>query len=85
MKEKLELLVERLADPDSFQRDNALTQLKTEVCGATITMTSVPKPLKFLSPHYIKMIEVYNASRSEAQKVSLLAARVNLIINQKFG
>ena len=50
MKEKLELLVERLADRDKAQRVNALDQLKQEISGATATMTSVPKPLKFLSP-----------------------------------
>ena len=52
MKEKLDLLVERLADRDYAQRDNALKLLKTEIAGATRTLTSVPKPLKFLSPHY---------------------------------
>lgn len=31
---------------------NALDQLKIEISGATKTMTSVPKPLKFLSPSY---------------------------------
>lgn len=52
MKEKLELLVERLTDRDVAQRVNALDQLKLEISGATSTMTSVPKPLKFLSPIY---------------------------------
>lgn len=52
LKEKLELLVERLTDRDVAQRVNALDQLKLEISGATSTMTSVPKPLKFLSPIY---------------------------------
>ena len=50
MKEKLELLVERLTDREKAQRVHALDQLKLEIAGATKTLTSVPKPLKFLSP-----------------------------------
>ena len=70
MKEKLELLVERLADREFAQRDNALTILKQEVAGATKTMTSVPKPLKFLSPHFNKMKTDYEQAEDDALKVS---------------
>jgi 26S proteasome regulatory subunit N1 len=52
LKEKLELLLERLTDRDHFQRVHALTEISKEVQGATSTITSVPKPLKFLSEHY---------------------------------
>ena len=52
LKEKLELLIERLTDRDMAQKVFALKELKTEISGATSSMTSVPKPLKFLSPHY---------------------------------
>ena len=52
LKEKLELLVERLSDASKAQRENAMAQLQEEIRGATKTMTSVPKPLKFLTPLY---------------------------------
>jgi 26S proteasome regulatory subunit N1 len=35
--------------------------IKTEVAGATSSMTSVPKPLKFLTPLYQKLTEIYAA------------------------
>ena len=37
----------------------ALEMIKDEVCGATTSMTSVPKPLKFLTPLYEKLTEIY--------------------------
>ena len=33
--------------------------IKTEVAGATSSMTSVPKPLKFMTPLYGKLTECY--------------------------
>ena len=35
--------------------------IKDEVAGATSSMTSVPKPLKFMTPLYEKLVEAYNA------------------------
>ena len=61
MKEKLDLLVERLTDREKAQRAHALDQLKLEISGATKTMTSVPKPLKFLSPKYAEVKAAYEA------------------------
>ena len=60
MKEKLEILNERLRDADPAQRVHALSEIKKEVAGATSSMTSVPKPLKFLSKHYKAMRDYYN-------------------------
>ena len=45
--------------------------IKTEITEATTSMTSVPKPLKFLTPQYAKLVEAYkNYSGSDAFKVS---------------
>ncbi len=52
LKEGLELAVERLKDPDEGVQKMALTHLTTEIRSATSSMTSVPKPLKFLRQHY---------------------------------
>jgi 26S proteasome regulatory subunit N1 len=70
LKEKLDLLYERLSDADQAQRLYALSEIKKEVSGATSSMTSVPKPLKFLSKHYPGLKEVYNATPSSDYKVS---------------
>ena len=70
LKEKLELLVERLTDRDQAQRTNAVDQLKVEITGATSTMTSVPKPLKFLSPQYAAIKAAYEAQTDASLKVS---------------
>ena len=60
MKDKLELCVERLSDKESGLRTNAIEMIKSEVAGATSSMSSVPKPLKFLTPLYEKLVETYN-------------------------
>jgi len=59
LKEKLELCSERLSDKDAGLKKQALEMIKTEVVGATTSMTSVPKPLKFLSPLYSKLTDAY--------------------------
>jgi len=38
--------------------------IQTEVAGATSSMTSVPKPLKFLTPLYSTMTKTYDAHPS---------------------
>ena len=69
LKEKLELLVERLTDREQAQRVHALDQLKLEISGATKTMTSVPKPLKFLSPKFAEIKAAYEAQTDATLKV----------------
>lgn len=61
LQEKLELCVERLSDKDAGLRQTALDMIKAEVAGATSSMTAVPKPLKFLTPLYKKLTEIYEA------------------------
>ena len=34
--------------------------IKTEVAGATSSMSSVPKPLKFMVPMYERLTETYS-------------------------
>lgn len=52
LQEGLELAVERSQDPDPSVQLMALEHLRKEIRAATSSMTSVPKPLKFLRPHY---------------------------------
>jgi 26S proteasome regulatory subunit N1 len=52
LKQQLELYVERVQDGDPAIQKMALEAMRQEIRTATSSMTSVPKPLKFLRPHY---------------------------------
>ncbi|XP_078180193.1 26S proteasome non-ATPase regulatory subunit 2 homolog A-like isoform X2 [Carex rostrata] len=52
LKQQLELYVERVQDTDPGVQKLALESMRQEIRSATSSMTSVPKPLKFLRPHY---------------------------------
>mmetsp|Transcript_55967 Transcript_55967/g.135029 ORF Transcript_55967/g.135029 Transcript_55967/m.135029 type:complete len:881 (-) Transcript_55967:136-2778(-) len=58
-KEELELLAQRAMDPDVGVAKLALETMVTELKTSTSSMTSVPKPLKFLRPHYTALTEHY--------------------------
>ena len=55
LKVELEMLVERLKESDTGLYTPALESLRTLIRTSTSSMTSVPKPLKFLRPHYEEM------------------------------
>ena len=40
---------------DKAVHEEAFKNMREQICAATTTMTSVPKPLKFLRPHYEKI------------------------------
>uniref|UniRef100_A0AAY4EC10 26S proteasome non-ATPase regulatory subunit 2 n=1 Tax=Denticeps clupeoides TaxID=299321 RepID=A0AAY4EC10_9TELE len=79
LQEELELLVERLSETDSSLHRPALEELRRQIRSSTTSMTSVPKPLKFLRPHYSKLKEIYEGmpqgenKRFCADVVSVLA------------
>ncbi|RZC86510.1 hypothetical protein C5167_030588 [Papaver somniferum] len=52
LKQRLELYVERVQDPSPEVQKLALESMGHEIRNSTSSMTSVPKPLKFLRPHY---------------------------------
>ncbi|KAL8201505.1 hypothetical protein R6Q57_012844 [Mikania cordata] len=52
LKQQLELYVERAQDADPGLQKVALESMRQEIRTSTSSMTSVPKPLKFLRPHY---------------------------------
>lgn len=65
---KLLLLVTRLQEPATDLYIPALEELRRLIRASTTSMTSVPKPLKFLRPHYDTMIEIYkNMSDQKAR------------------
>jgi len=60
LKENLELLVERAQDAKTGVQKDALQALKSQIRDSTTSMTSVPKPLKFLRPHYPALVKFYD-------------------------
>ncbi|KZT10323.1 26S proteasome regulatory complex, non-ATPase subcomplex, Rpn1 subunit [Laetiporus sulphureus 93-53] len=61
LKNELEMLVERLKEPNTELYRPALETLRTLIRTSTSSMTSVPKPLKFLRPHYRELQSLYEA------------------------
>ena len=63
--------MDRLTDRDAGLRQKAYDMIKIEITEATTSMTSVPKPLKFLTPQYAKLVEAYkNYPGADSFKVS---------------
>ncbi|KAF2240051.1 26S proteasome regulatory subunit rpn-1 [Viridothelium virens] len=71
LKDDLEMLVERLQGSDESLYKPALEQIKTFIKTSTSSMTAVPKPLKFLRPHYEELEKLYEAWPQGENKVSL--------------
>lgn len=57
LQDTLTMLVERLKDPSLVQA--ALETLRNEIRTSTTSMTSVPKPLKYLRQHEAQLLECY--------------------------
>lgn len=73
LKDKLSALVVQLQEVDNSLQ--ALTSLESEVRNATTSMTSIPKPLKFLKAHY----QVLKTFYSELQYSELKSRLANFI------
>ncbi|KAI1918768.1 proteasome regulatory particle base subunit [Ophidiomyces ophidiicola] len=71
LKEKLEMLVERLQEPNTSLYKQALETIKELIKTSTSSMTAVPKPLKFLRPHYDGLASQYEQWPSGDDKDSL--------------
>lgn len=69
--EGLELAVERVNEDDVGVQSNALQHLVNEVRTATASMTSVPKPLKFLRPHYDNLKSRHETMTDESNRRAL--------------
>ncbi|GMH12107.1 hypothetical protein Nepgr_013948 [Nepenthes gracilis] len=68
LKQQLELYVERVQDPDPGLQKVALESMRQEIRTSTSSMTSVPKPLKFLRPHYGTLKAYYETMKDSDQK-----------------
>ncbi|GAA5863067.1 hypothetical protein JCM3774_001410 [Rhodotorula dairenensis] len=85
LKAELEMLVERLSESDASLHRPALESLRTLIRTSTSSMTSVPKPLKFLRPHYAELQKIHAswpdhpAQSTSAAIASTAAAAVDAV------
>ncbi|XP_012258309.1 26S proteasome non-ATPase regulatory subunit 2 [Athalia rosae] len=68
LQEELNNLVERLQDSNTSLYFSALELLRSQIRASTTSMTSVPKPLKFMRPHYDTMKLIYDKINDEKTK-----------------
>ncbi|KAL8780332.1 MAG: hypothetical protein Q9203_000784 [Teloschistes exilis] len=71
LKTELEMLVSRLKESDSSLYIPALDAIKDFIKTSTSSMTAVPKPLKFLMPHYDDLTKTYEQWPIGNEKSSL--------------
>jgi 26S proteasome regulatory subunit N1 len=61
LKDELDMLAERLLESDESLYKSALEHIKERIKTSTSSMTAVPKPLKFLRPHYESLVKAYES------------------------
>ncbi|KAK4193741.1 armadillo-type protein [Podospora australis] len=83
LKSELDMLVERLTESDASLYKPAIEAMKTFIKTSTSSMTAVPKPLKFLRPHYETMTKLYDEWPAGDDKNSL--ADVLSVIGMTFS
>ncbi|KAI0199255.1 armadillo-type protein [Astrocystis sublimbata] len=83
LKSELDMLVERLTESDASLYKPALEAMKTSIKTSTSSMTAVPKPLKFLRPHYETLTKRYEDWPEGDDKASL--ADVLSVIGMTFS
>ncbi|KAL0478269.1 26S proteasome subunit Rpn1 [Acrasis kona] len=77
-KQDIEMIIERVCENDENIQKTALDQIRSELTQETGTVTSVPKSLKFIKPHYDRLKETYakapaSNKKNFAQLLSVLA------------
>ncbi|KAK4178224.1 putative 26S proteasome regulatory subunit rpn-1 [Triangularia setosa] len=83
LKNELEMIVERLTEFDTSLYKPALEAMKNFIKTSTSSMTAVPKPLKFLRPHYETLTKLYDEWPASDDKNSL--ADVLSVIGMTFS
>ncbi|EMT60362.1 26S proteasome regulatory subunit rpn-1 [Fusarium odoratissimum] len=83
LKNELELLVERLTEPNTELYKPALEAMKNLIKTSTSSMTAVPKPLKFLRPHYESLTKLFEQWPEGEDRTSL--ADVLSVIGMTFS
>ncbi|KAL6862764.1 proteasome regulatory particle base subunit [Amphichorda felina] len=83
LKNELDMIVERLTESNASLYKSALEAMKTSIKTSTSSMTAVPKPLKFLRPHYETLTKLYDEWPDGDDKTSL--ADVLSVIGMTFS
>ncbi|KAF2129419.1 26S proteasome non-ATPase-like protein regulatory subunit 2 [Dothidotthia symphoricarpi CBS 119687] len=78
LKNELDMLVERILESDTSLYKPALEQIKDFIKTSTSSMTAVPKPLKFLRPHY-QSLETAYASWPEGENKQSFADMLSVL------
>lgn len=84
LKKNIELMCERVKDPDAAVVKMALDHITKEIHNTTSSMTAVPKPLKFLRPHLDGLIDTFGAMPPGPNK-QLLADVLSLLTSTVAG
>ncbi|KIW87960.1 uncharacterized protein Z519_11545 [Cladophialophora bantiana CBS 173.52] len=71
LKSDLEMLVERLKEDDASLYKPSIDAIKNFIKTSTSSMTAVPKPLKFLRPHYDEIAALYDKWPAGPERDSL--------------
>lgn len=71
LKTDLEMLVERLKEDDQSLYQPSIDAIKNFIKTSTSSMTAVPKPLKFLRPHYDDLAALYDKWPAGSDRDSL--------------
>lgn len=79
LKANMELMVERISDVEPGVQKLALNSIINEIRSSTATMTSVPKPLKFLSPHIDGLKVTCEKMAAGSENKQLLADIVSVL------
>lgn len=83
LQDELEMLVNRLQEPDKALYLPALEMLAKLIRASTTSMTSVPKPLKFMRPHYETMKTIYK--QMPDQETRQLCADIISVLSMTMG
>lgn len=79
LKKSLELVVDRIQTGETTVKAAALEAVRREIREATTSMTSVPKPLKFLKPHYGVLKEALEEGVGGAENYAALADVISIM------
>lgn len=63
------MLLQHLEEDNAELYNPALESMKNLIKSSTTSMTSVPKPLKFLRPNYYRIKAIYDKLENEDAKV----------------
>ena len=69
--------MERVGDSSAGVARLALELLRKEIRESTSSMTAVPKPLKFLSPHWNTLTSLYKTSPNFSNKISSSSMQID--------